>query len=338
MIEVTDRVVIAGGAEPRSRALAGVQLLANGELLVGYRDASTHPFGVDRIVDDGAVMTVRSTDGGRAWGEPRTVCALPGWDCAGGRSMVRTPDGALLMFVMKARRSAPGAKTSAVYPIRSHDGGRTWSGFGPELALYPGGWTEPNTTGRVQVLSDGRWLMPAYGADSPEGRTFPSAAFSDDEGETWGGRSTIAESLPELTFYEPAVIRLDDGRYLAIIRTMEAPYTSYQSYSEDEGTAWSAPRPVSFRGQTPFLFGLGAGALTCVYRDMTPDHFGVSASVTYDDGAAWEYAGRIYDGADWNCGYPGVVRLPDGRLFCVYYTCYEGGNSEVHGAFLRIAG
>ena len=155
-----------------------------------------------------------------------------------------------------------------------------------------------------------------------------------DEGETWRGRSVIAKSRKGLTFYEPAVIRLRDGRYLAIIRTMEPPYTSYQSYSVDEGETWSVPTPVSFRGQTPFLFELKPGVIICTYRDMTPDHSGVAASVTYDEGVTWNYEGHIYEGTDWNCGYPSVVRLQDMQLLCVYYTCYEDGNSEVHGAFV----
>ena len=334
MIKVTDRLIIASGTETRSRALPGVQMLSNGDLIVAYRDASTHPFGVERIIDDGVVSVVRSTDVGRTWNEPRAVCALPGWDCAGGRSIVQTPDGSLLMFVMKARRSVPGKKVSAVYPIRSYDYGQTWTDLGPELTLYPGGWTEPNTTGYMNVLTDGRWMIPAYGSDSLTGQTFPCVGFSSDEGETWRGRSVIAKSREGLTFYEPAVIRLRDGRYLAIIRTMEPPYTSYQSYSVDEGETWSVPTPVSFRGQTPFLFELKPGVIICTYRDMTPDHFGVAASVTYDEGVTWNYEGHIYEGTDWNCGYPSVVRLQDKQLLCVYYTCYEDGNSEVHGAFL----
>ena len=335
-LEVLDRVVIAGGSEPRSRALPGVQLLPNGDLLVGYRSASTHPALVEHIVDDGAVMTVCSTDGGHSWGEPRAVCALPGWDCAGSRSIVRTPDGALLMFVMKARRAGRKAKESYIYPIRSDDDGHTWSDFGTEVVLYPGGWTEPNTTSSMLVTTDGRWIMPAYGADTPNGATYPVVAFSNDGGRTWGDRVVIADSTTGLTFYEPAVTQLRDGGLLAVIRTQEPPFTSYRSNSTDDGGTWSTPEPVPFEGQTPYLMELPSGAVLCAYRDMALDRYGVSASVTHDGGTTWEYAGRLYEGTDWNCGYPSLVRLPDGSLFCVYYTCYVDGGSEVHGAVLAV--
>ena len=335
-IEILERVVVAGGEEPISRALAGVQLLSNGDLLVAYRHASTHPALVDHIVDDGAVMTTRSTNGGRTWGEPRAVCALPGWDSAGGRSMVRTPGGELMMFVMKARRAGRKAKESYIYPIRSADEGHTWSDFGQEVDLYPGGWTEPNTNGSMHVTEDGRWMMSAYGADTHEGVTYPVVAFSDNEGRTWGDRIVVAESSPGLTFYEPAVMRLRDGRFLAMIRTQEPPFTSYRSYSGDEGGTWSAPEPVAFQGQTSYLVELPSGAVLCAYRDMAPDRHGVSASLSHDSGATWEYADRLYEGSDWNCGYPSLVQLPGGKLFCVYYTSYVEGSSEVHGALLAV--
>ncbi len=330
-IQVVDRVVIASGHEPRSRALAGVQLLANGDLLVGYRYASGHPVG-DHVVDDGMVMTVRSIDGGRTWGEHRPVCAIPGWDCAGGRSIVRTPDGGLIMFVMQARRANRRFPESHVYPTRSTDQGRTWGPLGPELRLFRG-WTEPNTVGHVHVLSDGRWMIPAYGADAVGGVTYPVVAFSSDGGESWGDRSVIARSSG-VTFYEPAIIRLGDGRFLAAIRTQDPPFATYRAYSDDEGRSWTSPEPLPFYGQTPYLIELRAGAILCVYRDRDPARPGVSASLTPDDGATWVYAGQLYAGTDWNCGYPSLARLPNGELFCVYYTCYEGGNSEVHGLFL----
>ena len=74
----------------------------------------------------------------------------------------------------------------------------------------------------------------------------------------------------------------------------------------------------------------------CAYRDRDPEQLGVSASITRDGGKTWAFAGQLYAGADWNCGYPGLVTLPSGELFCVYYSCYDNqGNLEVHGLFLR---
>ncbi len=340
-VEIVDKVVIAGGAEPRSRALAGVQVLATGELLVGFRDGSDH-----LATDDGTVMTTRSTDGGHTWQEPRPVCALPGWDCAGGRSMVRTPGGELIMFVLQARRTA-GVPESRVYPTWSSDGGRTWGPFGPEVSLFSG-WTELNPAGHLHVLSDGRWMIPAYGSDavsgiaapttsSPDCGTYSIVAFSDDKGQTWKDRSVVAGS-PTINFHELAVLRLRDAHFLAVIRTQDSPYTTYQSRSTDEGRTWTEPGPVLFQGQTPYLIELRSGVIMCAYRDRDPVHPGVSASITRDGGVTWKYAGRLYEGTDWNCGYPAVVRLVNGGLFCVYYTCYESGNSEIRGLFIRETG
>ena len=329
-MKVIERVLIAAGPEPRSRALAGVQLLPNGDLLVGYRLASRHPVGDHDMIDDGAVVTTRSSDGGRTWSETRPVAALPGWDCSGGNRMVQTPDGALVMFVMKARRV--GSPESHVHPIRSTDGGMTWGPMGPELALF-GGSTEPHAMDRALITSGGDWMLPVYGADEPGGKTYAAVAFSPDMGRTWGDKVVVARS-PHVTFYEAAVTRMPDGRFMAVIRTQDPPFDSYISHSADEGRTWTEPRPLPFQGQTPFLFGLRSGAIACFYRDRNPERPGVSVSVTADGGTNWTYAAQVYPGTDWNCGYPSAVRLPDGRLLCVYYSCYEDFNSEVHGAYI----
>ena len=215
-LEVLGRVVIAGGSERRSRALAGLQLLDNGDLLVGYRYAGNHPVGDHEKVDDGAVLTVRSTDNGHTWGEPHPVAAIPGWDCAGGNRMVQTPGGDLLMFVMQARRANRPYPESHVYPTRSTDHGRTRGPLGTEMALFSG-WTEPHATGRMLVLKDGRWMVSVYGADARDALTYTAIAFSDDEGRTWGDLSVIARDR-DIAFYEAAVARLADGRFLAAIR------------------------------------------------------------------------------------------------------------------------
>ena len=265
-MKVIDRVLIAAGPEPRSRALAGVQLLPNGDLLVGYRLASRHPVGDHDMIDDGAVVTTRSSDGGRTWSEPRPVAALPGWDCSGGNRMVQTPDGTLVMFVMKARRV--GSPESHVHPIRSTDGGLTWGPMGPEMSLF-GGSTEPHAMDRALITSGGDWMLPVYGADEPGGATYAAVAFSPDMGRTWGGKVVVARSS-DITFYEAAVTRMPDGRFMAVIRTQDPPFDSYVSHSADEGRTWTEPRALPFQGQTPFLFLLHSGAIACFYRDRDP--------------------------------------------------------------------
>ena len=329
-MRVLDRVLIAGGSEPRSRALAGVQLLPNGDLLVGYRLASRHVMGDHDMIDDGAVVTTRSKDGGRTWSERHPVAALPGWDCSGGNRMVQTPDGDLVIFVMKARRV--GAPESHVHPIRSSDGGVTWGPMGEELALFDA-FTEPHAMGHALLTSDGDWMLPIYGADEPGGNTYAAVAFSPDMGRTWDNKKVVARSS-KVTFYEPSVARMADGRFMAVIRTQDPPFDSFLSYSSDEGRTWTEARALPFQGQTPFLFQLRSGAIACFYRDRNPQRPGVSVSVTADGGEAWTYAAQVYQGTDWNCGYPSVVRLADGRLFCVYYSCYDGFNSEVQGVYI----
>ena len=246
-MKILERVLIAGGSEPHSRALAGVQQLENGDLLVGYRLASRHVMGDHDMIDDGAVVTTRSKDGGRTWSDPHPVAALPGWDCSGGNRMVQTPDGDLVMFVMKARRV--GSPESHVHPIRSSDGGLTWGPMGEELALF-GAFTEPHAMDHALITSDGDWMLPIYGADEPGGSTYAAVAFSSDWGRTWGHKTVVARSS-KIIFYEPAVTRLRDGRFMAVIRTQDPPFDSYLSYSSDEGRTWTEPHRLPFQGQTP---------------------------------------------------------------------------------------
>ena len=282
------------------------------------------------MIDDGAVVTTRSSDGGRTWSEPRPVAALPGWDCSGGNRMVQTPDGTLVMFVMKARRV--GSPESHVHPIRSTDGGLTWGPMGPEMSLF-GGSTEPHAMDRALITSGGDWMLPVYGADEPGGATYAAVAFSPDMGRTWGGKVVVARSS-DITFYEAAVTRMPDGRFMAVIRTQDPPFDSYVSHSADEGPNLDGAPRAPLPGQTPFLFLLQLRRHRLLLRDRDPQRPGVSVSVTADGGENWTYAAQVYRGKDWNCSYPSAVRLPDGRLFCVYYSCYEGFNSEVHGAYL----
>ena len=215
---------------------------------------------------------------------------------------------------------------------------------------------------RSHELDDGRIMVPLYGPvqEGPEPgvkRNDPASrnphhgeawdmtvAFSSDGGHTFPEISTMASGRAEnRLFNETDILRLRDGRFLAILRDGTPPKWSHKSYSADEGRTWTPCEQVNFKAECPCLFQLRSGAILCVYRDVEGPEFGrhedntrpgISVSVSEDDGGTWRWVGQLYSGANWDCGYPVMVRLPDGRPFCTYYTSFVDGDCEVRGIWL----
>ena len=199
-------------------------------------------------------------------------------------------------------------------------------------------------------------MMPMYGpvqegdeTGDPLTKRFPgeawdmSVAFSSDGGRTFPDLSVMASNRAELRmFNETDVLRLRDGRFLAILREGSAPKWSHRSYSSDEGRTWTPYEQVNFKAECPCLVQLRSGAILCAYRDVegntddNPDGIrpGISVSISEDDGESWRWVGQLYSGPNKDCGYPVIVRLADGRLFCTYYTSFADGDCEVRGMWL----
>ena len=164
-------------------------------------------------------------------------------------------------------------------------------------------------------------------------------AFSDDQARTWSDHVIIHEDRQgDICPSETDVIRLADGRLLAIIRA-NAALRLYRSYSEDEGLTWSVIEPTEMPGQCPALFRLASGDLLCAYRDVRPDQAGMSCAVSEDMGVTWRPLGYLYKAANRDCAYPSMVRLPDGHIFCAFYTAATrdpvAWRSEIHALFIR---
>ena len=119
-MRIVDSFVVASGHENRSRALPGLQALAENQFIVAYRDASVHPVGEHEKIDDGVIKVTRSFDGAKNWEPPSVVWQEDGWDCAGSRTLTQTPFG-LVMFVFKAKRSGLKQPISKVEIIVSSD-------------------------------------------------------------------------------------------------------------------------------------------------------------------------------------------------------------------------
>ena len=333
-MRILDSFVVASGTENRSRALPGLQALKENQFIVAYRDASVHPVGDHEKIDDGVIKITRSFDGGNTWDAPVVVWQEDGWDCAGSRTLTETPFG-LIMFVFKAKRAGLKHPVSKIQMIVSSDNGYTWNKLGSDIDLYAD-YTEMNTSGYFLASKDKGWIVPIYGTDQPGGPTYPAIAKSFDSGVSWGKVSSI-KTEDEVELHETSVVKMDDGRYIGVIRNQTEPYYSYVAYSKDDCVNWSLASKLPFRGQTPALIKLDSGTLLCVYRNMDPDNKGVSCSLSCDNGKTWEDEFMVYNSTDFNCGYPALALKDNNEILCVYYTQYDKfGNCEINGAVLSI--
>jgi hypothetical protein len=287
--------------------------------------------------NDGGIMITATDDGGETWDEPIPLYAAPGWDCypmAGPRPI--GPDHfrlfmGRLKFAPELGGKQPFAGWESTY-IDTVDGGQTWSEATARVQLFPV-WTEVYGASNPLRLTDGRLMWAASGTRGRDRDWQFGVSFTDANGDGFSPTVVIAAG-PGLGFPEGDVIRLDDGRFLAVVREQLVGET-VTSYSSDEGKTWSELRPVGFFGANIKLQRLRSGAILCAYRDEDPARRGVSCSVSTDGGVSWRFIGQLYVAPDEAqhvpghlCGYPDFVEVGDGELLGVLHT-YEDADGEI---------
>jgi hypothetical protein len=329
---IVNETVIAGG-DDRYRYAPSLVRLPDGDLLVTYTEAiGEYPS------DNGWVVLRRSSDDGRTWSAPQTLYAEPGWACLGTAGLRLFGNGELICFLGRLREVGARAEGKVFHEVRSAmcrstDGGRTWSVLGPDIRLFAG-ITEFFGPGTPLRLAGGAELVSVCGMNDLGGVWLPGLVETRDAGRTWE-RFRLQIDAPGTNFSDVDMVRLDDGRLLAVVREDEPPhYPVRQLFSADEGATWTAPEPTGFTGGSFCLVKL-RDSIACIHRDMRPGELGVTVHVTRDTGRTWQYAGRLHAADAFRCGSPTVVRLPDGDLFCVYFTAVDHGRGDVVGLTLR---
>jgi hypothetical protein len=339
-LEVVSARVLFDSPAVRRRSCAFLRRLDDGRILIVYQLGT----GSDGRRNDGAVMVSHSDDGGEAWDEPHPLFAYPGWDAFPMGGIARLGDGRLRLIVARVQvdLSLGGAEPFTgwhVAPIDSTDEGRSWQEPGAEIDLFPC-WTELYGASNAHPVSDGRLLWGVSGTLERDRGWRAGVAFSDAMGGQLSEPVVIA-AAPDRDYSEIELIRLDDGRFLAVIRE-HGRRESFVSHSADEGQTWAPIRPTGFRSANMKLHRLASGDILCLYRDEDPSQRGVSASVTTDDGESWRFIGQIYRAAPetayrpgYLCGYPDVTRLESGDLVAVLHT-FPDGDGRVNLHFLRL--
>jgi hypothetical protein len=332
--------VLFGSAAVRQRQAASLIRLDSGRLLLAFR-VGTGP----RRRNDGAIVLSSSADGGAHWDEPRPIYAYPGWDCFPMGGLVRFTDDGIWLIAGRIQfdetlggdEPLDGWHTAAA---ESRDGGNSWSELGPEIRLFPG-WTELYGASNPHQLSDGRYLLAATGTRGRDRGWHAGVTFVDPPGQGLPGTGfspvvVIAEAAGR-NFADVDVVRLTDGRFLAVIREM-VTRQAFCTLSADDGQTWSPVRPTGFMGSNIKLLRLRSGAVLCVYRDENPAQRGVSCSLTDDGGACWRLLGQLYRAPaatvhrpGYLCGYPDLVYTGADEISCVLNSYPDSaGRIDLH--------
>lgn len=290
--------------------------------------------------NDGVVMLTHSDDGGETWVEPFPLYVHAGWDCLPMGGLARLSDDLIRLIVgrVKLDYALGGPEPMSDWYVcarESRDGGATWSKPGPEIRLFPC-WTELYGASNPHPLADGRYLWACMGTLGRDAGWQAGVTFTGPDGDDFSP-PTIFAAAPDRDFADTDVVRLADGRFLAVIREF-VTRDSVFSHSDDDGRTWRPIQPTGFKGANIKLHRLRSGAILCAYRDEDPARPGVGCSVSDDGGETWRSIGQLYaagsdrtDSPGSPCGYPDVVALGDGRLLCVLHTYPDaGGHVDLH--------
>ena len=294
---------------------------------------------VGHVCPFGKVVAYESGNCGESWSEPRVLADGPLDDRDAGilvtsrgtilvnwftsicwLNLIEKPEFSTWKCIAEKISLKDMKDNLGFWMIRSSDGGKTWG----EKQLMP-----VNSPHGPWQLSDGTLLYFGKGISLPSELLggsrhdiIPVSARSTDDGATWEEIGRIPASRRQYWegYNELHAIEAADGTIIAHIRN-HIPYGSpetWQTSSPDKGRTWSEPTRITY-GFPSFLTALPDGRLLMTYG-YRREPYGNRARISDDNGKTWGDELIISDDAKFSDqGYPSTVKLPDGRLFTIWY-------------------
>ena len=178
----------------------------------------------------------------------------------------------------------------------------------------------------------GELVATAYGMYKDEHR--PLVLSSADKGNTWQLKGVIMPDGFKPWLNENSIVEVD-GKFLAVIRSLEPSYDLYYSFSSDL-VHWDEPKKLGLLGHAPVLRKLKSGKLVLAFRDLNDNLPGIGLALS-DDGINWErinlkhYRGNLYEG-----GYTDFAEIEDNKLFVVYYISDEDNQPWIEAEIVNV--
>jgi predicted neuraminidase len=288
--------------------------LDNGDLYLVYYG------GQGEYATDTAVFAARKARGETTWPTPRPVARDP-LRSVGNGVVWQAPDGRVWLFYVV--RDGATWSTSRVQLKVSSDRARTWS----DASVLS---NEPGTMVRNRpiVLSDGRYLLPAYhetGHDTESvGADSTSVFYGFDPKQPARGWLELGSIRSPKGNIQPAPVEIEPGRLVAYCRRGGdyAPETRghlVRSESRDGGRTWTEGIDSPFpnpNAAVDFL-ELRSGRLLLVYNDCFVGRTPLTVALSADD-RTYPHKRNLVEGPGGDFGYPQALQARDGKIHVVY--------------------
>ena len=286
------------------------------------------------VADDEArsdIVGLVSCDGGRTWGEQRTLIKCgPDDHAAYYPGLLRLQNGDILFRHAMFHRFAYGQPWNlSGFVCRSRDECRT---FTDPVTVLDRQSELAWSGGDIRQLSTGRIVIPTQKVtayehqDEGEDHSANGILYSDDDGRTWQECDAYVD-LPMRGAMEPKIEELKDGRLLMVMRTQLGGV--FESHSEDGGLTWSKPQTTGLQApeSCPGLRRIPrTGDLVLIWNnslyDPKFDHSGVRSPLTVaiskDEGDTWEQVKDIETDPEWEFTNPVTYVTSEGNLLIAY--------------------
>jgi sialidase-1 len=267
-----------------------------------------------------------SADDGQTWGQSFTVQENIGADNVKHPNLLRLLNGDILLCFTV--RDSKRHQVTVMFK-RSKDDGKTWDQ--PRPVTTEAGVHLVNAD-HILRLRDGRIILPTF--RSPiygVGDHYNAYCYySDDDGETWQQSATCVD-LPKRGAEEPAIVELNDGMLLMMMRTSLGK--AYRACSKDRGDNWSDPEPTELAAPAAAncLKRLPSGELLFMWNyNYEADHHHqgrrnpLSSAISRDEGQSWQNIKNLVDMRGFDSAYPSVT-FWKGKALVTYYHRQEPG-------------
>jgi sialidase-1 len=301
------------------------------------------------------LLSRRSTDGGKTWGKPQPIGALPA-DVQKNEVATAQKLGEPDKFTMNnpvAITARDGTihflhcvEYARCFVMQSTDEGVTFSKpveitdtFAEFRRDYA--WKVLATGPAHGIeLKSGRLIVPVWLSTGTGGHAHrPSAVstiYSDDRGRTWRRGEIIVQHGKDVTNpSETIVVELADGRVMVNVRSESKEQRRLVSISADGATKWSHPRfddelfePVCMASIVRVDDKLLAYAHP---NSQKRDRQNLTLRLSDDDGETWKWS-RVLDPAF--AAYSDLAVTRDGALYCLYES--GGSHAKSYGALTLV--